>query len=77
MMPKSRSYQADLFKALRDTEEAQEYLNTALKDVIDANQYQGKNQSDVLSLQASSELNNPRHILSRLGYRLMIEKFSA
>ena len=32
MMAKSRSYQADLLKALQDPEEAQAYLNAALAD---------------------------------------------
>jgi DNA-binding phage protein len=32
-MPRSRSYQEDLFDALKDPEEAKEYLNAALEDV--------------------------------------------
>lgn len=53
-MPRSRSYQEDLLAALREPEEAQEYLKAALeddnlevfllalKDVIEANPNQGR-----------------------------------
>lgn len=84
MMPRSRSYQEDLFEALRDPEEAKEYLNAALedvnpevfvlalKDVVEAN-----NEAQVFSIQGSPELTNLRRVLSDLGYRLMIEKLPA
>ncbi|GFE70202.1 DNA-binding protein [Chroococcus sp. FPU101] len=68
-MPRSRSYQEDLFEALRDPEEAQEYLNAALedvnpevfllalKDVIEANQ----------NIMRSLHDNNKDEILSMQG----------
>lgn len=83
-MPRSRSYQEDLLEALKDPEEAKEYLNAAwedgnpdifflaLKDVIEAN-----NKAQVLSMQKTTDLTNIRKVLSDLGYRLMIEKRSA
>jgi tetratricopeptide (TPR) repeat protein len=94
-MPRSRSYQEDLLTALKEPEEAQEYLKAALedvnpevfllalKDVIEANQNrgrsfaQGKDEDEIFSFEKSSELTNLQKVLSRLGYRLTIEKLSA